>query len=138
MTITRFNEAATWLEDMWVNSLVDFTKVYKSVLPYTFYVAQDKQTAKFEMALAGFSASDLEVTYSNEGILSVKTNKLDKNADSVNYIHKGIANRFIQFSLPIYSSYVIKDASMKDGLLAINFERINSKSDPVKVVLKTA
>jgi HSP20 family molecular chaperone IbpA len=134
--LTRLNQVSTWVEDLWTERLNDFTKSFRSVLPYSFSVSSDKKTAKFEMAMAGYAASDLEVTYSNEGILNIKTNKTNKESESLDYLHKGIANRFFQFAMPIFSSYIVKDAIMKDGLLTISFERLSS-SEPTKVSVKS-
>lgn len=137
MTLTKFSQVNTWVEDLWTTTLNDFTKSFKSVLPYSFCVSKDKSSARFEMAMAGYSASDVEITYSNEGVLTIKTNKTDKDSETVNYVHKGIANRFFQFSMPIFSSYVVKDAILKDGLLKISFERLPS-ANPTRIEVKSS
>jgi molecular chaperone IbpA len=136
-SLLKASTGMTWLEDLWTASIADFTRQFRSFLPYTFCVSKDKKTAKFEMAMAGYNNSDLDVTYSNEGVLTIKTNKINKEDDSLDYVHKGIANRFMQFSLPIFSSYVIKEAKLKDGLLTITFERL-PVSTPTKVEVKSS
>ncbi len=132
--IDRFSQLTTFVEDMWHQAAVDFSKQFKSVLPYTYSVSKDKKTASFEMALAGYSPKDIEVMYDNEGILSVKTINKPSPDESYDYVHKGIANRLFQFAVPVCSSYVIKEAVMKDGLLKIKFERLqNSNSKRIEV-----
>lgn len=135
--LTKLLQANTWVEDLWFERLNDFTKSFRSVLPYSFCVSKDKQTARFEMAMAGYAASDLEITYSNEGVLTIKTNKTDKDSEAVDYMHKGIANRFFQFSLPIFSSYVVKEAKLINGLLTISFERLPT-SQPTRVEVQSS
>ena len=131
--ITKLSAATSWLEDIWVSNLAAYSRTFRSQLPFTFSVAKDKKTAKFEMALAGYANSDLDVSYSNEGVLSIKTKKTNSDDELMEYVHKGIANRFFQFAMPIFSSYIIKYAILKDGLLQISFERLPSHSTRVEV-----
>lgn len=127
--------AVKWAEDFWFTQVSEFTKKFKSVLPYTFCVSKDKKIVKFEMAFAGYAPSDLDITYSNTGLLSIRAGKA--NADeSLDYIHKGIAQRFMQFALPVCSSYTIKEAVMTNGMLQITLERLESV--PTKVQVKSS
>ena len=89
------------------------------------------------MALAGYSPKDIEVMFSNDGILSVKTINKPPTDDGYDYVHRGIASRLFQFATPICSSYVVKEAIMKDGLLRITFERLPA-SNPTRVEVKTS
>lgn len=124
-----------WVEDFWLTQLSEYTKQFKSVLPYTLCVSKDKQTVKLEMAFAGYAPSDVEVTYSNSGLLAIKAGKT--NADeSLDYVHKGIAQRFINFLLPVCSSYTVKDAVMTNGILKITFERLPA-SPPTQIKVKS-
>lgn len=126
----------SWIETMWHTNLREFNKQYRSVLPYSYYLSEDKQTATFEMALAGYAPSDIEVTYSNDGILSVKTNAFNKGTEKVEYVHKGIAQRFMQFCVPMWSSYVIKESTLRNGILKITFEKLPA-SPPTRVEVKS-
>ena len=71
---------------------------------------------QIEMALAGFTKSDIECEL-QDGVLTIKAKKEDKDKDSL--IHQGIASRSVirKFTL---SEYVkVDSADFKDGILNI-------------------
>ena len=91
--------------------------------PYNIVKTGD-YTYDVELALAGFSKKDIDVTY-EDGMLTVKSiqeAKTDETSDGV--LHRGISKRFFSKSFTIADDVEVKGAELKDGLLRITLERI--------------
>lgn len=121
-----------WLDDFFTTSVVNFHKEFKSWLPYNFSVNRKDNTAKFSIALAGFSASDLDVSYS-DGMLTIKNKPADKEDEQVEYVHRGLATRLFEFAMPVNPLYEITEATFKNGLLTILFKKLESTSKKVEI-----
>ena len=80
-----------------------------------------------ELAVAGFSKRDIEVTVKN-GVLSVVGSKpwdyTESNGEPVEYIHRGIAGRSFTQTFALGEYVVVTDAAYEDGILTISLERI--------------
>ncbi len=91
--------------------------------PYNI-VKTGKNTYDVELALAGYSKKDIDVSL-EDGVLtikSIKEEKEDKEEDGV--IHKGIAKRYFSKAFTIADDVEVKGAELKDGLLKVSLERI--------------
>jgi molecular chaperone IbpA len=79
-----------------------------------------------ELAVAGFSKDEIEIT-SNDGKLIIKG---EKKADetSVEYLHKGISARSFTKAINLIDTIEIQGASYKDGILSIALENIIPES----------
>ena len=73
-----------------------------------------------EMALAGFSKEDIEVEIA-DGTLSVRSDKKDDASDK---IYRGISFRKFNRKFTLSDDIVVNDASLNNGMLSINLERI--------------
>ena len=74
-----------------------------------------------EMALAGFGKKDIEVE-TVDGTLTVRSVKENITDDSD--IYRGIAYRKFNRKFTIADDVVVKGATLEDGMLLINLERI--------------
>lgn len=95
--------------------------------PYNI-VKLSEDRFEVELAVAGFSKEDIEISVKN-GILTVKGNKpLDIDRDSkgrfVEYIHKGIAARTFTQTFALGEYVNVLNARHDNGILTINLERI--------------
>ena len=93
--------------------------------PYNI-VKTGKNTYDVELALAGYSKKDIDVSL-EEGVLTIKSIKDadEKEVDDNNGIlHKGIAKRYFSKSFTIADDVEVKGAELKDGLLKVSLERI--------------
>jgi len=91
--------------------------------PYNI-VKTGKNTYDVELALAGYSKKDIDVSL-EDGVLtikSIKEEKEDNEEDGV--IHKGIAKRYFSKAFTIADDVEVKGAELKDGLLKVSLERI--------------
>ena len=76
-----------------------------------------------EMALAGFGKKDIEIETSL-GTLLVRSTKEPDESEYVGNIYRGIAYRKFERKFTISDDIVVKDASLENGMLMINLERI--------------
>ena len=74
-----------------------------------------------EMALAGFSKKDIEIEVA-DGTLTIRSTK--ENEESEDTIHRGISYRKFNRKFTIADDIVVNDASLDNGMLQINLERI--------------
>jgi molecular chaperone IbpA len=81
-----------------------------------------------EVALAGFSKKDIDVSVEN-GVLTIesKVEEKDKDEDG-NTIYKGISKRYFKRSFTIADDVEINGAELKDGLLKVSMEKIVPES----------
>ena len=101
--------------------------------PYNI-VKTGKNTYDVELALAGYSKKDIDVSL-EDGVLtikSIKEEKEDKEEDGV--IHKGIAKRYFSKSFTIADDVEVRGAELKDGLLKVSLERIVPESKKPRTI----
>ena len=102
----------------------DFTSFSAPTFPFYNIVKQGKNKYDIELALAGYSKDDIDVSL-EDGVLSIKSKKEDKEESKDGEIlHKGIAKRYFSKSFTIADDVEVKGAELKDGLLKVSLERI--------------
>ena len=91
--------------------------------PYNI-VKTGKNTYDVELALAGYSKKDIDVSL-EDGVLTIKSIKEEKeDTEEDGVIHKGIAKRYFSKAFTIADDVEVKGAELKDGLLKVSLERI--------------
>ena len=75
-----------------------------------------------EMALAGFGKEDIEVEI-KAGTLTVRSMK-ESDEEKPSLVHRGIAFRKFERKFTLADDIVVKDASLRNGMLTIELERI--------------
>tara|TARA_R110002074_G_scaffold76589_10_gene174222 strand:+ start:497 stop:967 length:471 start_codon:yes stop_codon:yes gene_type:complete len=117
-------------DDIFDNFQSMFNHQYDSISqpnypPYNI-VKTDKYKYDIQVALAGYSKKDVDVSFENS-VLTIKSLK-DKDTKEVEenngVLHKGIAKRMFTKSFTIAEDVEIKGAELKDGLLVVSMERI--------------
>ena len=98
--------------------------------PYNL-VKVDKDTFVIELAIAGYSKEDVEITVEKD-VLTIKGNKEDD--QDANFVHHGIAGRNWQQSFVLGEFIVIKDAALKDGMLKVTLAREVPEELKAKVI----
>ena len=93
--------------------------------PYNI-VKTGQFTYDIELALAGYSKSDVAVDYADNQITikSVKDEQTKEVEENEGMLHKGIAKRFFSKSFTIADDVEVKGAELKDGLLKVRLEKI--------------
>ena len=96
--------------------------------PYNIRKLNDLQYV-VELALAGFSKSDIEVEVT-EGTLTIRsTTAKDDGADNdenneINFVHRGIAKRTFSRAFQLSDDIIVQSADLQDGMLIVNLERV--------------
>lgn len=75
------------------------------------------------VAAAGFQEQDMELQV-ERGVLTVTGGKRERSAESVTYLHQGIAQRGFKLSFRLADHIEVKAATLVNGLLNIELERI--------------
>jgi molecular chaperone IbpA len=98
-------------------------------------VKVDDERFDIEMAVAGFSMEELDVTV-KDGILVVKGDPLD--SIERQYIHKGISSRKFEKSFRISEFVVIDGADLRDGMLVVNARiELPEERRPRKIAIRS-
>ncbi len=75
------------------------------------------------VAAAGFQEQDLDLQV-EKGVLTVSGGKRDSSAESITYLHQGIAQRGFKLSFRLADHIEVKGADLANGLLSIDLLRI--------------
>lgn len=75
-----------------------------------------------EMALAGYSKEDLDISF-QDGTLTIAHQK-NSPTDESKFLHKGISKRSFTKSFTLAENVKVIDASFIDGLLKIDIEKV--------------
>ena len=80
----------------------------------------DDNRFRIEVAVAGFTQNDIEITAQQNQLL-IRGQKGDENGS--NYVHRGIANRSFERRFALADHIVVRGADLKDGMLSIELVR---------------
>ena len=100
--------------------------------PYNISKVGDQYVV--EMAVAGFSESDIDIQV--EGDILKVVGSITDNKDPRPYLHKGIANRGFTRTFNLAETIEVKDASLINGMLKVFLEDIipdNKKPQKVNI-----
>jgi len=91
----------------------------------------DEDNYKIELAVAGFSKTDIDVSL-HDNQLTVFGDKEDKEDNS--FVHRGIASRSFRKIFALGEYIEVVGAEMKDGMLVISLERNIPESQKPKTI----
>lgn len=109
----------------------DLTKNIPNYPPYNVKKTGDNKYV-IEIAVAGFSKSEIEVTVDGDTLTVKGSSKGDSDADA--YLFKGIGLRDFTRTFALNDQVEIKGATMLNGLLRIALERIIPEHNKPKKV----
>lgn len=108
-----FNKLSKWHDDI--------AKNIPNYPPYNIKKVDDNKYC-IEIAVAGFSKSEIEVEFRDDKLV-VKGNA-SEDTDSLEWLYRGIAARNFTRTFVLDDQVEIKDAFMLNGMLKIALERI--------------
>jgi len=114
--------------DGFFNRLTNMDIAQSGYPPYNIRKLNDLQYV-VELALAGFSKSDIEVEVT-DGTLTIRsTTAKDDGADNdenneINFVHRGIAKRTFSRAFQLSDDIIVQSADLQDGMLIVNLERV--------------
>ena len=108
--------------DRMFDSLNEVSRINTSNFPPYNIRKVGKDKYQIEMALAGFSKSDINCEL-QDGLLTIKAKKEDKDSD--NLIHQGIASRSVVRKFTLSEYIKVEGADFIDGVLKVKlFEEL--------------
>ena len=108
-------------------------QTHQNYPPYNIMKTGD-YTYNIEIALAGFSKKDIDVSY-EDGVITVKSiQEAKQDGDQSGVLHKGISKRMFTKSFSIADDVEVKGAELKDGLLTISLEIIIPESKKPRTI----
>jgi molecular chaperone IbpA len=111
-------------------------KAVNQTFPPHNIIKLDENRYVVELAIAGFTKDEIEVTVA-DGTLTIKGEKKEKELD-VQYIHRGIGTRSFTKTLTVANTIEVKVAEFKDGILRIGLENIIPDSKkPRKITIES-
>ena len=104
----------------------------KSVPQYPPYnLIKDGETYTIEMAMAGLTDKDIDIVL-EERTLTISYDKSEETRE--NLVHQGLAQRSFKRSFNLADDIEIKKATLKNGLLSVEMERIiPDEKKPIKI-----
>ena len=93
----------------------------------------DNLNWNIEMALAGFSKKDIDVSVA-DGQLTVKSIHGNDKEELAGTIHKGISKRQFTRTFTLADDVVVNGAELKDGMLVIDLEKIVPEEKKPKTI----
>ncbi len=135
MTILNFDPFKNYSIgfDRMFNTLNEVSRINTTNFPPYNIRKLGKGKYQIEIALAGFSKSDIECEV-QDGILSVIAKKENKDNDSL--IHQGIASRSVVRKFTLSEYIKVDSADFKDGILNIKlYEEVpeEKKAKTIKI-----
>ena len=131
--LNDFTKGAVGFDDIFTK-MTDFQKnVHTKLSSYPFYNIKKtgENTYVIEMAVAGFSKHDIELTL-EDGVLTIKGSV--SNDDTHEYIFKGIADRAFTRKFTLADTVEVKNADLINGMLKIFLERFIPESKKPKII----
>ena len=119
--------------DGFFNRLTNMDIAQSGYPPYNIRKINELQYV-VELALAGFSKSDIEVEVT-DGTLTVRSvtakgdpdgvdNDEKSSNNEIGFVHQGIAKRSFSRQFNLSDDIIVKNADLKDGMLIVNLERV--------------
>lgn len=126
-----FDAAMTYsvgFEDLF-NRMHSSASIHTSYPPYNI-VKETESEWRIEMALAGWSKDDIEIS-TETNVLTIKS-KAEQESDG-DFIHRGVAKRSFTKTFNIADDVEIGDITHENGLLNIKLTKIVPESQKRKV-----
>lgn len=98
--------------------------------PYNIVESSDTDYT-IEIAVAGFTKEDLEVTVEEDNVLHVVANKSDH--PERNYLVRGLASRGFVKKFTLADSVVVGKTKLENGILSIHLQRVVPESKTRKL-----
>lgn len=125
-----FDDIFRNMESILENGNAAMKAVQQTWPPYNV-VKTGEHTYKVQLALAGFSKTDIDIELSGN---TLRVKGETKPEDNVTYITKGIAERAFSRQFTLADSVEVKNAEMVNGILEIILENQAKAIDHIKKI----
>lgn len=137
LDLTPLMRSSVGFDDIFRLADASFDRTDQGYPPYNIE-KRGEDEYRITMAVAGFSANDLDVELEDR-TLTITGKAADEDTDERVYIHRGIARRAFQRSFRIAETIEVKGADFENGLLTVLLERrIPDHMKPRKINIQQA
>jgi len=114
------------------DSLLDELELRREDSNYPPYniIKQGNNRYAIELAVAGFSKSDIEITWEDRDLI-VKASKEHRDAE---YLHKGISTKAFEKNFRLAEHVDVVGADLSDGMLSIELEVVLPEEKRPKLI----
>lgn len=119
-TLSNLNKALIGFDLMTVASIHIHTGNYP---PYNIIKFDDTHYG-IEIAISGFTKEEVSIQIDQSQLTVRGEHVIIPENESINYLHRGLANRNFEQIFTLTEYLTVEDAIIKDGLLKISFLRI--------------
>lgn len=107
------------------NRMLDYAEHNVTSTGFPPYNIRKVDDYKFviDLAVAGLSEDDLEVEVA-DGVISIRSTYDDVGPGEGDYVHKGLSYKKFTRNFTVADDIVVNGASMKNGMLSIDLERV--------------
>lgn len=130
--LTPFNRATVGFDRLFDVLDRQFANSNSTTYPPYNIIKETEDSYKIEIAVAGFREDGLDITV-KDNILTVTGDQSPRD-DAVTYLHKGISARHFTRTFTLSDHVEVKNASVQNGLLVIDLERIVPEEDKPKKI----
>ena len=88
-----------------------------------FNVKRKDSTFVIEVAVAGFTLDELDITFDDE-VLKIEAEQKDKEDDGFLFVHKGISSRNFSKTFTLMTGVEVRSAKLSEGILTIVLELV--------------
>ena len=131
MQMSKFFELA--IADSFLKDSFSF-KAESSFYPPHNILKHNDNKFVLEIAVAGFTQEDLHVVLDKNTLVVTGNKKKDQNAESFDYLHKGIGTRSFNKSFVLERYLIVKDVKLSDGILRIVLERVVPEEEQHRIL----
>ena len=103
---------------------LEYTRSQNQTYPPYNINKLDDLNWEIEMALAGFSKDDIEISYADNQLTIKSDLDKDEKDDKSKTVHRGISKRQFTRRFTLADEVVVNSAELKDGMLVIDLEKI--------------
>jgi len=130
--LTPFNRATVGFDRVF--DLLDrqFTNSVSTAYPPYNIIKEGENSYKIEIAVAGFREDEIDITVKDYTLTVIGEQKAQQ-SDSY-YLHKGISSRSFTRPFTLGDHVEVKAATVQNGLLVIDLERIVPEADKPKKI----
>jgi molecular chaperone IbpA len=120
----------TFVKDPFFIGFDDFLFNRTSYPPYDI-IKETDSSFRIELAVAGYSKENLEVTLENS-LLTIKGSKVKQKEQT--YLHNGISKKSINISFTLASDIVVSKVELVEGVLTILLNKVIPEENKPKLI----
>jgi molecular chaperone IbpA len=130
--LTPFHRATVGFDRLFNTLDRQFANSVSTSYPPYNIIQENENSYKIEIAVAGFREDEIDITVKDYTLTVVGEQK--RTEEDVTYLHKGISARSFTRSFTLGDHVEVKSATVQNGLLVIDLERVVPEEDKPKKI----